>query len=339
MKISKYLVIFLIVPFLFPEGVIGQDAVFSQFYAAPLQMNPAMAGTNYAPRIAFNYRDQFSGWTDEGSAFKTYSASFDQFIEPLNSGLGIMILSDDAGNGILKTSRISGIYSYRLQLNRRLFAKFGAEGTFVQNRLDWNRLLFPDQIDPINGPSGSGFPPLPTSEEQPENTSINYFDFTAGMMLYNDVFYGGLTLTHLNTPNESFLNLNDNLNNGLPLRFSTHAGAQFNLPSVRKRKVSSFISPNFLYTRQGNFQQLNAGAYAAFGPVFGGLWYRTTFTNADAAIFLVGIRKDVFKIGYSYDYTISGLAGDTGGTHELSFSINFIQDRTPDLNDCFQMFR
>lgn len=317
----------------------GQDAIYSQFYAAPLQLNPAMAGNNYAPRLSFNYRDQFNAWTDQGSAYETYTAAFDMFVEPLNSGFGIMVFADDAGNGILKTNRISGIYSYRLQLNRNLYTKFGAEGSFVQSRLDWNRLLFPDQIDPITGPGGSGFPPLPTSEEQPENTSIRYFDFSAGMLVYNEIFYGGVTLKHLNTPNESFLNLNDNLNNGLPLRFSGHAGAQLNFPSNRRRSETAFLSPNLMYVRQGSFQQLNAGAYAAFGPVFGGLWYRTTFTNADAAIILFGVRKDMFKIGYSYDYTVSGLSGMTGGSHELSFSINFIQDTRPDLNDCLQMFR
>ncbi|MEL7422621.1 MAG: type IX secretion system membrane protein PorP/SprF, partial [Bacteroidota bacterium] len=37
----------------------AQDPIFSQFYAAPLQLNPAFAGTTIAPRFTFNHRNQY----------------------------------------------------------------------------------------------------------------------------------------------------------------------------------------------------------------------------------------------------------------------------------------
>jgi len=43
----------------------AQDPHFSQFYAAPLYLNPALAGTsagNY--RVGVNYRDQWRGALD-----------------------------------------------------------------------------------------------------------------------------------------------------------------------------------------------------------------------------------------------------------------------------------
>jgi len=58
----------------------AQDPVFSQFYAAPLQLNPAFAGNTYAPFVTLNYRSQWSGFTDF-STYNTYAASFSQFIE------------------------------------------------------------------------------------------------------------------------------------------------------------------------------------------------------------------------------------------------------------------
>ena len=36
----------------------AQDIVFSQFYAAPLRLNPALTGIGIAPRITANYRSQ-----------------------------------------------------------------------------------------------------------------------------------------------------------------------------------------------------------------------------------------------------------------------------------------
>jgi hypothetical protein len=87
-------------------------------------------------------------------------------------------------------------------------------------------------------------------------------------------------------------------------------------------------------------QQVNAGMCASFGMLFGGAWFRHAFGNADAVIGLVGVRIDEFKIGYSFDATVSGLQlANSGGTHELSMSINFRQRKGTDYNDCLQMFR
>jgi hypothetical protein len=40
-------------------------------------------------------------------------------------------------------------------------------------------------------------------------------------------------------------------------------------------------------------------------------------------IMLIGIQNDNFKFGYSYDITVSKLAGNTGGAHELSVQLQF----------------
>ncbi|HXC06076.1 MAG TPA: type IX secretion system membrane protein PorP/SprF, partial [Bacteroidia bacterium] len=55
------------------------------------------------------------------------------------------------------------------------------------------------------------------------------------------------------------------------------------------------------------------------GPIVVGLWYR----NADAFIVLLGIDRGTFRIGYSYDVTMSRLTNSTAGSHELSYSMGF----------------
>jgi type IX secretion system PorP/SprF family membrane protein len=146
-------------------------------------------------------------------------------------------------------------------------------------------------------------------------------------------------MKHLNTPNESLLGINDNLNTGLPMRFTVHGGAQIKVREGNKRKSAAFISPNIMFIKQGDFGQLNVGAYGSMGFVFAGIWYRQAFTNPDATILLVGVQKGIFKIGYSYDVTVSGLSGYTGGSHEISLTLNFERDRGIDYSDCFQLFR
>ncbi len=315
----------------------AQDPIYSQYYAAPLQLNPAFAGNTYSPHISINYRNQ---WPALNQAYVTYSVAYSQFFKDFNSGIGLMILTDDAGQGLYKTTKVSGVYSYKLQINDNLNLKLGLEGSLVRINLDWEKLIFVDQVDPTLGFTSGGGTPFPTQEVQPENLSNNYFDASAGLLLYSSNFYAGLTTKHLNTPNESFLEINENLDGGLPLRLGLHAGYEFKISQGNKKRQASFISPNVMFVKQGDFGQLNVGAYGNLGAIFGGLWYRQGFANPDAAIALVGFQTGGYKIGYSYDITISKLSlGRSGGSHEISLIMNFDKPEKVNYNDCFGLFR
>src|ERR1035441_5764055 len=88
----------------------AQDPEFSQFYAAPLYLNPAFAGSVRCPRITLNYRDQ---WPAMPGTFVTYAVSYDQYVSSLNGGIGLLVWNDNAGSGTMKTENISGIYAYQ----------------------------------------------------------------------------------------------------------------------------------------------------------------------------------------------------------------------------------
>ncbi|MFM7154054.1 MAG: type IX secretion system membrane protein PorP/SprF, partial [Bacteroidota bacterium] len=94
----------LLIPVLLLTGslAIAQDPIFSQFYATPLQINPGFAGSTGTSRIGTSYRNQWSGFNN---AYRTYTVACDQNIERLNSGVGLLAETDDAGNGIYKTFR------------------------------------------------------------------------------------------------------------------------------------------------------------------------------------------------------------------------------------------
>ena len=312
-------------------GVLAQDPIFSQFYAAPLQLNPAFAGSGYAPHAGAAYRNQ---WTGFNNAYRTYAVFYDQSLDRLNSGIGFNVEGDDAGNGILRTTRVSAIYAYRLKINDNLAVKIGVEGGALQTAIAWDKLVFPDQIDPFDGPV------ITTSEQRPDQLNKTVLDLSAGLLLLHDRFWLGAGLKHLNAPNQGVLLVNDNLSRGLPLRYTFHGGTEIIVNKGNKHRAASFISPNFLFVTQGPYKQLNIGAYAAAGPVFGGAWFRHTFRNTDAAILLLGFRQDMFKIGLSYDLTVSNLARQAGGTYELTVGL-FLdkgKKRPFDINDCTRMF-
>ena len=326
--------------FLTINAVQAQDPVFSQFFAAPLQINPAFAGNTYAPHLTLNYRNQ---WTSFSSVqtYRTYAASYSQFFKPINSGVGLQLMADDTGEGLLQTNYAIGTYTYRVQVNRNLFFKLGAEAGVFQTRLDWDRLTFFDQIDPVFGFTNENGDFNPTEEIRPDNLNRFSLDLGAGFLAYTKKFYAGFSLKHLNTPSQSILLVNDNLNTGLPMRLTLHGGAQFIIKEGNNRRQGTFISPNIMVIRQGDFGQINAGTYAGLGAFYGGLWYRHAFGNADAAIALVGFQKGFYKIGYSFDLPLQDKlnVSSSGGTHEISMIFNFEKPGRPDLNDCFQLLR
>jgi len=315
----------------------GQDPIFSQFYAMPLQINPGFAGSAFAPRMGVAYRNQWSGFN---TAYRTYGVYYEQSIDRLNSGIGFNLEGDNAGDGILKTTRASAVYAYRLQVNDELAIRLGVEGGIHQTNLNWDKLIFPDQIDPLGGIG------TVNGELRPDVTTNTKLDVSAGLLLLSEKFYLGGAMKHLTTPSESILLVNDNIARGLPLRYVLQGGTELVVKKGNKLRPPSFISPNFLFVAQGPYKQLNVGAYAGLGSVFCGGWFRHTFRNADAAILMAGFREGVFKLGLSYDITISGLAGRSGGTFELTLGLLFDKSeglrkkkRRADINDCLRMFQ
>ncbi|MFH1160971.1 MAG: type IX secretion system membrane protein PorP/SprF [bacterium] len=292
----------------------AQDPQFSQFYANPLYLNPALAGAPICPRLIGNYRNQ---WPSVENAFITYNASYDQYVDFLHGGVGLLFTADRAGGGNLNTTMISLMYAYKFNITSRIYASAALEATYYQRRLVWENLLFEDMIDPQ-----SGFV-LPTSEKQPDQSRIGVPDFSAGIFIgYEDLIYGGVAVAHLTQPDISFYA--DNTSH-LYMKITINAGSVINLRKgggYDEEKEFS-ISPNILYQQQFKYHQLNIGLYLTVDPFIGGLWFRHNFENPDAIIPLLGIHYKNLRVGYSYDFTISNLKGASGGAHEVSASWQF----------------
>ncbi|MDD2965495.1 MAG: type IX secretion system membrane protein PorP/SprF [Bacteroidales bacterium] len=297
----------------------AQDPAFSQFYANPLYLNPALTGAAFAPRLILNYRNQ---WPSLPASFVTYNASYDQYIPNISSSFGVLFNTDRAGDGILTTTSFSGIYSYSLPVARKTFVNAGLQASFYQRKLDWYSLLFEDQIDPIQGFI------KPTSERPPDNLSVSFLDFSAGLAVSHDDFlFAGLAVHHLTEPFDGFYNDN---NSKMNMKITFHAGGIIDLePRVRNRRSQTgmSLSPNILYQQQQNFKQLNIGLYFNKYPFVVGTWFRHNIENPDAFIFLLGFQHNSFRIGYSYDVTVSKLKNVTGGAHEISFGFQFDNNR------------
>lgn len=289
----------------------AQDVIYSQFYANPLYLNPALAGAKLDQRITLNYRNQ---WPSISKGYVTYSAGWDQQFDKISGALGFMANADVGGGGIYNKFSGSGIYSYRLQATRFVVLNAAVQATYLQYKLDWNKLVFGDQIDVRSGNYEQ------TTESVPEKLSVGNVDLSVGLLGgYKESLYFGISVNHLTRPDIAFYDGNENR---LNMRFTIHSGVLIDffqgMDGEDIRNLS--ISPNFIYVQQGEFRQMNLGIYLNKFPFVWGLWMRHNFENPDAMIALVGFQTKNYKIGYSYDYTISHLTNKSGGSHEVSIA-------------------
>ncbi|HOI32889.1 MAG: PorP/SprF family type IX secretion system membrane protein [Bacteroidales bacterium] len=316
--------IILIVWFVCVSGfyAVGQDAAFSQFYANPMYLNPAFAGNTECGRLNLNYRNQ---WPSVSNAYVTYSLAYDQSLAAINSGYGVMFMNDQQGDGAYNRTAINAFYSYQLRLTSGTNLSFGVRGAYYQEKLSWEKLIFADQIDIDNGIIHNN-----SNEPKPENNQVSAVDFGAGLLFgYEDAFFAGVAADHLTQPQLGFY---ETESIPLDLKLTVHAGAVINLTQGGFGNYDQddlTVQPNLMFVNQGIFSQLNAGLYVNMYPfVFGG-WFRHAFENIDAAMLLVGINYNNFRIGYSYDFTLSQIGANTGGAHEISLAWDFCILKSP----------
>lgn len=190
----------------------SQDPQFSQFYANPLYLNPALAGGALAPRATINYRNQ---WPSLSANFVTTTFGADVFLPNYNSGLGVLVTMDSQGLGNLKSTEAALQYSYQVGINEVTSLRLGIQGGFASRTLDYFGLTFGDQYD--NG----GLTGQPSSDPFAKGgPNVMYADFSAGAMLYSDWYWAGVSAHHLNRPNQAFSNTEARL----PVKASLQAG-------------------------------------------------------------------------------------------------------------------
>ncbi|MBK9213641.1 MAG: PorP/SprF family type IX secretion system membrane protein [Saprospiraceae bacterium] len=310
----------------------GQDLVYTQFYNNPMMLNPAMTGLKKAGRLAINYRNQ---WPGLNKAYSSYSIGYDRFFDDYQSGVGIYLFGDNAGNGIWKTYQAKLNYAYALDLGDKKSLSMGFDFGIINSSIDAQKLILGEQIDPESG----YYPGFATTDIPENGYSLTKFDASVGLLFYSEKIYGGLSFHHATFPNLKFFKREDNLDNTLPLKINLHVGTNFELIESSRDSWGMSISPVLLLSKQGDFYQLQGQALFTYGQLLMGLGARLTPKNTDAALLTIGGVFDYFKISYSYDLTLSGLSSRSQGAHEASLVFSFGDDPGLDINDCMKLFR
>ena len=207
LEFARYVVLFVVV--WFTSSLSAQDLQYSQFFANQLDLNPAFAGSQYYHRIIVNYRNQ---WPELGQPYVTYSVSYDRHLGKTGSGIGLQVEQDRQGRGALKTTTVTGIYSYLIRLRRDAGIRLALGASMVQNYVDMSDLDFPDMIDPIYGSIY-----IHDASEDPVVRRKIAPDFSFGTMAFLDKYHFGISVQHLAQPSLAFSD-----DSRLPMKYTAH---------------------------------------------------------------------------------------------------------------------
>jgi type IX secretion system PorP/SprF family membrane protein len=298
----------------------AQDPNFSQFFASPLTLNPALTGKfDGVFRVAGNYRNQ---WPTINNAFTTATISMDAGIlrntipDYDQFGVGIMAFTDKSGNGVLQNNFLALSTAYHKALDENGFHQIGLgfQGTYVNKRLDIASLKFESML------RSDGFTGLMDESFSSNQIKLSYFDMNLGV-LYNGTtdgsnnFYFGASMYHVNHPKETFKQGNYLLDP----RVTIQAGGMVPVGEYNAFHFSANHSrqANATNTVIGGAYMINvAQDLGSPTNLYLGSWYRF----GDAIIPYVGLEFGEFQLGASYDVNTSSLkpASNMRGGAEIS---------------------
>lgn len=297
-----------------PQILSGQDPHFSQFYASPLLLNPALAGDHKGPvRAAFVNRRQ---WDQLGKPIQTTGASVDSKIW-LNGdyiGIGALFINDKAGQVGYVTNSFFLSSSYLKQLGTNTLSA-GIQLGMFDTGIDPSQ-TFPSQFNAATGTFDLG---------AHNETSLDFhrrqMDINLGIM-WHSVINGryqmktGFSVSHLNRPNEA---LSDQLV-VTPLRYAIHHRSYY-----RMNESWSLISESqLMFTANakqfGTVFQVKRH-FNKEVALFAGLGYRGYGISNDGAIIVTGLSYGLLDLGVSYDWNVSALSRESTQKTSLEFTL------------------
>lgn len=264
-----------------------QRPVFSQYMFNPLAINPAFAGSQDNLSVAALYRSQ---WVNLEGAPETTTFAASTSVPDKNIGLGMIISRDQIG----VHSEVSTYFSYSYVLHtRKGLLSMGLQGGFSNIRSDFNSLTLKHTDDVHLTGIVSNLTP----------------NFGMGVFYLGKKFYAGFSVPYIR--NTRFFDED--------VLFSDARSRRYYFLSVGRLidlNTRIQVKPEILIRAQEG-APLGAdvnGKLIIDRKVALGASYR----SGDALISTFEFElNDNFRLGYAYEYTMSGLNQFTRGTHEI----------------------
>lgn len=314
----------------------AQDIHFSQFYNAPLVMNPALTGAfSGDQRAIINYKDQ---WRTVGSPYQTALVSFDMGImkkkwKSAYLGTGITVYSDKAGDTQLGTTQVNLSASGIVYIGESQFMSAGLQGGFAQRSIKTEKMQWGNQFD------GNAYNPAMSSGETNPMQPYSFGDFSMGLtwnygtgessLFANNEFKAnlGVALFHVNKPEQQFNTFQQV--DRMYSKIGAHGGV-----SIGIGNTNLTAQPSFFYWKQGPQQQLNVGAFLRYQlkaeSQYTGVFKETALSlggymrTKDAFIPSIFFEYGHYALGITYDVNVSDLKTVSNKKGGVEISLRFI---------------
>lgn len=332
----------------------AQDPHFTQYYSNALYLNPATSGTYSGTfRVSTIYRDQYFQPLEE--SYKTFAASGDVKLDirDKRSGLkdvvsmGLTFLTDRVRVFDVNTNQLLLTLAYHKALDKRYKQTLGIgfQGGLLQRAVNYENLTFHDQFNAIDGYTNATGEFLPPNNVTVPDLSLGVYYSASPTKKLN--LHAGVAYQHFNRPNVSFYNdpviLNNDVikNSAYPHRITFHAGAQI-FTSYRLD-----FSPRLAFFSQAGKQTIQAsgifrikfaertGQYFHIGPLFR-MVNSVNGSQLESMAAMVGIERNNFIIGLSYDWGLQATLRDNRNFSTLEVSLLYIGEHDNDTNFCPQ---
>lgn len=309
--------------------------MFSQFYAASMFVNPALAGD----KQNMNFTIQHRTYTNQ---YSKYNLSQMTALVPLkikyfntffrrnhSSGAAFTMYRSSSGKeGELTSIGFLGTFAQNVQILKSHYVAVGLQTGYV-NLKQGDNFMWGTQYDVATGYDKDIIPSIGDIDIASHFPTINagaaWFmnntNLKSYMQKYRFDAFGGIAAYNINRPNTSFF---DNEKTKLPINWKVHGGVKtfFN--------QRFYLYPNVIYLRQNNNSQFMFGAYATYKPtdyndekgynaIFG-LWYRV----GESVVASVGSAYYNVKFALSYDFLATNKFSFSGrGKGALEFSVRY----------------
>lgn len=304
----------------------AQDIHFSQYFASPLLLNPALTGQfDGGFRFATNYKTQWSAVSRNN--FKTFAASVDAPVYKNKFFAGLSFYNDKAGDSKMGTNSINLSLSTKIKLNDKNSLIAGLQTGWAQKSINLNGVTWDNQYD------GNTFNNALPSGETNYPSNFSYFDISSGLYWRSEPSKTvklnlGIASHHMSRPKQSYYGMADRLY----VKWTLHGNAEFK-PS--KNKNYTYI-PTFMILKQGPATEVNLGMMVKYNlgvdskhtgiNVSSNVVFGAFYRLRDAAVVYFRYEyKNIFSVGLSYDINLSKLRTVSyyrGGT-EISLAYTF----------------
>ncbi|MEQ9303379.1 MAG: type IX secretion system membrane protein PorP/SprF, partial [Marinoscillum sp.] len=114
----------------------AQDIRFTQYYQAPVYLNPAFTGASGVARVGTNYRKQ--GTRDE-SEYVTISAYADYYFKDFYASAGLLFISDRDEYSGYSIQSVAVPLSYDFSITKAITVKPALQASYTQQGIDFGR--------------------------------------------------------------------------------------------------------------------------------------------------------------------------------------------------------